>query len=183
MYSSVLGEDGRWQEPINLGGYINTPGDEVFPVLNDTVLYYSTNGKAGFGGLDIFKANITPKGIEDPIILAAPQNSAADDFGILLNPNDEKYGFVSSNRYPGHGDDDLFQFRPEPSKTYVKGLVTDSNGNPAGNVLVKLYENGIEVSQIYTDENGLYHLDLEEDKKYELIATTKGFSAQEEYLL
>ena len=58
LYSSVLGEDGKWQEPINLGGYINTPGDEVFPVLNDTVLYYSTNGKAGFGGLDIFKANI-----------------------------------------------------------------------------------------------------------------------------
>lgn len=180
LYSSVLGEDGRWQEPINLGGYINTPGDEVFPVLNDTVLYYSTNGKAGFGGLDIFRSNITPKGIEDPIILAAPQNSAADDFGILLNPNDEKYGFVSSNRHPGHGDDDLFQFRPEPSKTYVKGLVADNNGNPAGNVLVKLYENGIEVSQIYTDENGLYRLDLKEDKKYELIATTKGFSAQED---
>ena len=179
LYSSVLGEDGKWQEPINLGGYINTPGDEVFPVVNDTVLYYSTNGKAGFGCLDIFKANISPKGIGDPIILASPQNSPADDFGILLNPNDEKYGFVSSNRYPGHGDDDLFQFRPEPSKTYVKGLVTDTNGNPAGNVLVKLYENGIEVSQIYTDENGFYRLDLEEDKKYELIATTKGFSAQE----
>jgi len=180
LYSSVLGEDGKWQEPINLGGYINTPGDEVFPVVNDTVLYYSTNGKAGFGCLDIFKANISPKGIGNPIILASPQNSPADDFGILLNPNDEKYGFVSSNRYPGHGDDDLFQFRPEPSKTYVKGLVTDNNGNAAGNVLVKLYENGIEVSQIYTDENGLYRLDLDGDKKYELIATTKGFSAQED---
>ena len=180
LYSSILGEDGKWQEPINLGGRINTQGDEVFPVLNDTILYYSTNGKAGFGCLDIFKANITSKGIGAPIILAAPQNSPADDFGILLNPNDEKYGFVTSNRYPGQGDDDLFQFRPEPSKTYVKGLITDNNGNSAGNVLVKLYENGIEVSQIYTDENGLYRLDLEESKKYELIASTKGFSAQEE---
>ena len=46
--------------------------------------------------------------------------------------------------------------------------------------MVKLYENGIEVSQIYTDENGFYRLDLEEDKKYELIASTKGFSAQED---
>jgi len=180
LYSSVLGEDGKWQEPINLGGHINTPEDEVFPVLNDTVLYYSSNGKAGFGGLDIFKANITSKGIEDPIILAAPQNSAADDFGILVNPNNEKYGFVTSNRYPGYGDDDLFQFRPEPSKTYVKGFVTDTIDNPAGNVLVKLYENGIEVSQIYTDENGFYRIDLEENKKYELIASAKGFSAQED---
>ena len=180
LYSSILGEDGSWQEPINLGEKINTAGDEVFPVVNENFLYYSTNGKAGFGGLDIFRANVTPNGVEDPIILAAPQNSPADDFGILLNPNDEKYGFVTSNRYPGHGDDDLLQFRPKPSKTYVKGLVADNNGNPAGNVLVKLYENGIEVSQIYTDENGQYRLDLEEDKKYELIASTKGFSAQEE---
>ena len=180
LYSSTLSEDGKWQEPINLGGHINTPGDEVFPVLNDTVLYFSTNGKAGFGGLDIFKANITPKGIENPIILAAPQNSAADDFGILLNPNDEKYGFVTSNRYPGKGDDDLFQFRPEPSKTYVKGLVAHHNGSPAGNVLVKLYENGIEVNQTYTDKNGLYRADLKEGKKYELIASKKGFSAQED---
>ena len=178
LYSSVLGEDGKWQEPINLGGHINTPEDEVFPVLNDTVLYFSTNGKTGFGGLDIFKANITSKGIEDPIILAAPQNSAADDFGILLNPNNEKYGFVTSNRYPGNGDDDLFQFRPEPSKTYVKGFVTDSIKNPAGNILIKLYEDGIEVSQMYTDENGFYRIDLEENKKYELIASTKGFSAK-----
>ena len=180
LYSSVLGEDGKWQEPINLGEHINTPEDEVFPVLNDTVLYFSTNGKAGFGCLDIFKANVTSKGIEDPVILAAPQNSAADDFGILLNPNNEKYGFVTSNRYPGNGDDDLFQFRPEPSKTYVKGFVTDTIKNPAGNILIKLYEDGIEVSQMYTDENGFYRIDLEENKKYELIASTKGFSAKED---
>lgn len=180
LYSSVLGEDGRWQEPVNLGGYINTQGDEVFPVLNDTVLYYSTNGKAGFGGLDIFRANITPKGIEDPIILAAPQNSAADDFGILLNPNDERLGFVTSNRHPGHGDDDLFQFQPIPSKEYVEGVVTSSNGALAENVLVKLYANGIEVSQTYTDENGQYHFHLEEEEKYELIASTNGFCAKEE---
>jgi len=180
LYSSVLGEDGRWQEPINLGGYINTQGDEVFPVLNDTVLYYSTNGKVGFGGLDIFRANITPKGIKDPTILAAPQNSAADDFGILFNPNDERLGFVTSNRYPGQGDDDLFQFRPVPSKEYVEGVVTMSNGDLAENVLVKLYENGIEVSQTYTDENGQYHFHLEEGIKYELIASTNGFCAKEE---
>ena len=180
LYSSVLGEDGKWQEPINLGGHINTSEDEVFPVLNDTVLYYSSNGKAGFGGLDIFKANITSKGIEGPVILAAPQNSAADDFGILVNPNNEKHGFLTSNRYPGNGDDDLFQFRPEPSKTYVKGFVANAIDNPAGNILVKLYDNGIEVSQIYTDENGFYRIDLEENKKYELIASTKGLSAKED---
>ena len=62
----------------------------------------------------------------------------------------------------------------------LKDCSNASNGDPAGNVLVKLYENGIEVSQIYTDENGLYRLDLEESKKYELIASTKGFSAKED---
>jgi peptidoglycan-associated lipoprotein len=40
---------------VNLGPMINTPGDEVFPFIrNDSILYFSSNGLPGMGGLDIF---------------------------------------------------------------------------------------------------------------------------------
>ena len=40
---------------VNLGPQINTPGDELFPFIrNDSILYYSSNGLPGMGGLDIF---------------------------------------------------------------------------------------------------------------------------------
>lgn len=40
---------------VNLGPMINTPGDELFPFIrNDSILYYSSNGLPGMGGLDIF---------------------------------------------------------------------------------------------------------------------------------
>ncbi|MDR2816814.1 MAG: OmpA family protein [Proteiniphilum sp.] len=41
----------------NLGPEINTAGDELFPYLrNDTTLYFSSDGRPGMGGLDLFVA-------------------------------------------------------------------------------------------------------------------------------
>lgn len=46
-----------WKTPINLGPTINTIGDDVFPYLDeDNNLYYSSNGRIGLGGLDLYKA-------------------------------------------------------------------------------------------------------------------------------
>ena len=40
---------------VNLGPLINTAGDELFPFIrNDSLLYFSSNGLPGMGGLDIF---------------------------------------------------------------------------------------------------------------------------------
>ncbi len=45
---------GRYMK-VNLGPLINTPGDELFPFIrNDSILYFSSNGLPGMGGLDIF---------------------------------------------------------------------------------------------------------------------------------
>jgi len=40
---------------VNLGPQVNTSGDELFPFIrNDSILYFSSNGHPGMGGLDIF---------------------------------------------------------------------------------------------------------------------------------
>lgn len=47
----------------NLGPEINTAGDEMFPFIrNDSILYFSSNGLPGMGGLDIFVSTYSKSG-------------------------------------------------------------------------------------------------------------------------
>ena len=48
--------NGKWTEPVNLGEKINTPGNDVFPNIHkDGTLYFASNGRLGFGGLDMYQ--------------------------------------------------------------------------------------------------------------------------------
>jgi hypothetical protein len=109
IYRSTL-VNGRWSKPENLGEHINTSQDETYPYLyKDNVLYFASNGHAGLGGLDLFKATITSSGFGDVENLGYPINSRADDFGIIIDPKQE-HGFFTSNRNGEGINDDLFEF-------------------------------------------------------------------------
>ena len=47
-------KDSKWQKPVNAGEIINTKGNELFPVVYGDSLFFSTDGRAGYGNLDIF---------------------------------------------------------------------------------------------------------------------------------
>ena len=65
----------------NLGEWINTPGDEMFPfVRSDSVLYFASDGHPGYGGLDLFKAELKKSGGWQVTNMGTPVNSSADDF-------------------------------------------------------------------------------------------------------
>ena len=82
----------------------------MFPfIYQDSLLYFSSDGHEGFGGLDLFFAGR----IEGDWIfvsnLGATINSGFDDFGIFLN-DDGNSGYFSSNRTDGMGGDDIYSF-------------------------------------------------------------------------
>src|SRR5690606_9079416 len=56
IYAAVRKPDGTWSRPVNLGTRVNTPGDEYSPFLatDGRTLYFATNGRDGFGGVDLF---------------------------------------------------------------------------------------------------------------------------------
>ena len=86
--------NGEYGQPRNLGEKVNTRGDETFPFVDGVnQLYYSTNGRRGLGGLDVYRHDMA-SGLTE--LLGQPINSFADDFAF--NVNDEGEGFVSSNR-------------------------------------------------------------------------------------
>ena len=56
LFMSRRGEDGRWQEPVNLGYPINTNGDEInfFVAANGKTAFISSVREGGQGGFDIY---------------------------------------------------------------------------------------------------------------------------------
>jgi hypothetical protein len=102
--------NGKWSEPKNLGPMVNTEGSEMFPFVHaDSVLYFASDGHAGFGGLDLYRYSLRGQKLEN---MDAPINSGRDDFGLILDLPGEK-GYFSSSRHEGDGakDDDIFYVR------------------------------------------------------------------------
>lgn len=56
LFMSRRGEDGQWQEPVNLGFPINTQGDEInfFVAADGKTAFISSQREGGNGGYDIY---------------------------------------------------------------------------------------------------------------------------------
>ena len=101
-------EKGYWNDPVNLGKEINTPGNESYPYINlSGELFFSSDGHPGFGGKDIFFSRFDEKEWISPVHLSAPVNSTYDDFGLISDPLME-HGYFSSNR---GNSIDIFYFK------------------------------------------------------------------------
>ena len=110
----------------NSGARSNTSGDEMFPyVRTDSLLYFSSDGHPGFGGLDIFTARLNSTGdrwsVEN---LGLPMNSQGDDFGITFGEGES--GFFSSNRGDARGYDHIYSFVKPDIKVTISGMVLDN---------------------------------------------------------
>jgi outer membrane protein OmpA-like peptidoglycan-associated protein len=159
----------EWSEPKNLGPEINTSGDEMFPsIRKDGVLFFSSNGLPGFGGMDIFSAiNIDSKWVlqrNEGFNL----NSSMDDFGItFLN---DSVGYFSSNRSGGLGSDDIYSYLYKNKSLEINGtlLLTENFKDVAKDKkVVLLDEKGHPIDSMRTDSKGYFAFkNLNADKKY-----------------
>ena len=100
---------GEWGKPENLGYRINTEGDEMYPFFeeNREVLFFSSNGRFGLGGLDIFICALEDYGFGQIINAGFPLNTQYDDFAMILDRKLDK-GYFTSDRTGGSGSDDIY---------------------------------------------------------------------------
>lgn len=159
----------------NLGPQINTSGDEVFPYLRtDSVLYFSSDGHPGFGGLDLFKATLNSTGdrwsVEN---LGLPMNSAGDDFGITFGEGES--GFLSSNRGDRKGYDHIFSFELPELKVTISGWVMDKDEEPIPKAVIRIVgDDGSNQKEVARDD-GSFSFKLERGVKYVMMAGAKGY--------
>jgi peptidoglycan-associated lipoprotein len=164
-----------WGSPMNLGTSINTSGEEMFPYMHENgKLYFSSNGLAGMGGLDIFSASNDGGSWGNVTNLKSPINSAGDDFGIMFNSFTT--GFLSSNREGGQGSDDIYSFVMPPPNFSVGGRVydTDTKENIAGATVELFGSDGTSLS-VKTEANGTYRYMLKPGVKYKVSASYTGY--------
>jgi hypothetical protein len=109
IYCSLL-VDGKWSAPQNVGTKVNTMYNELFPAITENgTLYFSSDRPGGPGGLDLYALNLDDPLENEVLLLEAPLNSAADDFGIFPDSSGEN-GYLSSSRN-GRTSDDIFYYR------------------------------------------------------------------------
>nr|WP_319398091.1 OmpA family protein [uncultured Carboxylicivirga sp.] len=113
IYRARIKNNGDVDKGENLGKEINTFGNEAWPFISkDGDLYFASDGHMGFGGLDIFKAELVDGKYTNITNMGLPINSGKDDFGYVLDPNDSRRGFLSSNRIGTGRSDGIFVMTP-----------------------------------------------------------------------
>jgi len=181
-------DDDTYSQPENLGTKINTKGKEMFPFVTSNKLYFASDGHLGLGGLDVFESEFN-LGFETPKNLGAPLNSILDDFGYIVN-EENNTGFMCSNRNTGKGDDDIYFFERTPPgscKQHIKGYISNSKtGERLANALVVLYNNnGKKIEETITEINGAYVFksELNCNTKYVINVEKKGYFNTEKLTL
>lgn len=98
IWSADISGDFEFKEPKNVMG-INTASDELSPFHHEesNTLFFSTNGRMGFGGQDIYKVSYEGFVNGDILNLGKNINSSSNDLYFFIT-EDEKQGYLSSNR-------------------------------------------------------------------------------------
>lgn len=180
IYSVTRNGDG-WEDPLNLGLAVNTFGNEMFPFsYQDSILYFSSDGHAGLGSLDIFKTTKKGSSWSKPENLKAPVNSPADDFGYVMNA-DGTEAMLSSNRPGGKGEDDIYMVSITerlPEFVLIEGVVKDKKiGIPLSSSHVFALDLSTnEVMVLKTDNTGHYQLKVPAGSKMVIKGMKSGYA-------
>ncbi len=190
IFKVSIKEDGSFGTPENLGRPINTEARENFPFVSSSeILYFSSDGHPGLGGLDVFAVQMENGIPNDGITnVGEPINSRYDDFSFIIN-EDTKRGYFASNREEGLGGDDIYEFlEVKPlllgCKQAISGLVSDDiSKEPLIGATVKVIDEGNEeISSVVTDTDGKYTVLLNCNQGNFVRATMEGYIPSEEYL-
>lgn len=192
IYVVQIYEDGIFGKPKNLGPRVNTSGKEMFPFVQGSELYYSSNGPMtkNYGGLDIYRIELDEEGFPKdmlPVNLEEPLNSGKDDFSIVFDKTGKK-GYLSSNRLGGKGNDDIYFFYIKeeekeeiieelPCEQYVMGVVKNGKTKEILSGVSVSLRNAlgvIEETQI-TGDKGEYRFKVKCNTNYGLVGSKEKY--------
>ena len=111
IYRATKDSKGEWSNVKNLGPKINSPEDDDAPFIDydGVTLYFSSMGRKGMGGFDIFKSTFDQNANEwsEPENLGYPINTPDDDI-YFVTSKDSKRAYYSSVREDGIGYTDIY---------------------------------------------------------------------------
>lgn len=181
IYFSERGSDGKWSSAKPLQGPINTAGNDKSPFLHadSRTLYFSSNGRLGAGGYDIYYARQNNDGSwQEPRNIGYPINTPADEHGLIVSVDGTEAYFASSGIKGSQGLD-IYAFRipseARPEKVLLlKGEVRNENGELVEDAKVQLKladeVRDVEVQQ----DNGSYAAVVNIEREKEVLLTIES---------
>lgn len=177
LWAAELDSVGNPKEPFNLKA-VNSSENDMAPFYHSASksLIFSSNGRIGMGGYDLYVASGPITSLQTPQNLGYPMNSVKDDNYFFCADKDSLYkkSFVSSDRFSDCCLE-LFTVQKLPKKIfhqYLDGLLTEKvSGNPIVNGTIEVH-NEIDSTldfKIKTNQKGLF--------LYELNDSLNGFTA------
>ncbi|SNZ00728.1 PD40 domain-containing protein [Flagellimonas pacifica] len=102
IYVADISADGSLGVSKNLGPKVNTKEDELYPsIYNSTLLFFASEGRDGFGGLDLYASQVAHNSLTTSVNLGSHINSSRDDYAIQLDV-EKGESYVVSNRGQNH---------------------------------------------------------------------------------
>ncbi|MFC5683402.1 OmpA family protein [Flavobacterium sp. MAHUQ-51] len=187
---SVSISGGNFGTPKNLGPSINTDQLEQFPfVSKDNKLYFSSNGHAGYGMLDVFVSEIKNGEFTTALNVGLPINSGYDDFSFVIDSATNS-GYFASNRKGGKGADDIYEISElqplivENCMQYISGVITDVDTKQAlANAKVTLQDaNKKELESVVTLADGRFNFTVDCEKSYTVFASKEEYTNASKFL-
>jgi outer membrane protein OmpA-like peptidoglycan-associated protein len=195
IYVCLKLSDGSWGPAINLGATVNTPYAERAPFLHPDgkTLYFSSEGHAGLGFLDVYKctrlSDTSWTEWSEPVNLGREVNTGQDDWGYVTS-TDGKTAYMSMPcKKDGVEGSKVYSMtlpevaKPDPVAT-VMGTVTDENGKPlSASIQWEDLETGKVVGELSSDAKaGDYFITLPLNKNYGFHAEKPGYFPVAEHL-
>ena len=98
IYVSDIQRDGSLGIAKNLGDKVNTRKNDLYPsVIGDNLLFFASDGREGYGGLDLYAVQVVSNNVGLAMNIGAPFNSRQDDYALKVKA-DQGLAYVVSNR-------------------------------------------------------------------------------------
>jgi outer membrane protein OmpA-like peptidoglycan-associated protein/tetratricopeptide (TPR) repeat protein len=186
LWYVAIKEDGTYGDPVNLGSSINTEARESFPFISEeNNLYFSSDGRSGLGGYDIYVTPLNAQGLPGTISnLGEPANSSQDDFGFIIKEG-KRLGYLSSNRDGNQGskDDEIYKVQ-EVCEIMIVGTVFDADSGeliPGATVSI-LDANNTLLEEVVVGTDAAFSFSVDCEQQYSVRGTKQGYGPNEKIL-
>jgi outer membrane protein OmpA-like peptidoglycan-associated protein/tetratricopeptide (TPR) repeat protein len=161
IFYSERDENGKWQEPVNIGYPVNTSDDDVFFVVagNARYAYYSSARDGGYGSQDIYR--ITFLGPERFMALGTEDNLIASSNTTIEQKVEQEVVEVRKVRL-----------------TIMKGTVTDALSREPIEAIIEIVDNEKDElinSLASNSKTGKYLVSLPSGKNYGVAVKADGY--------
>ena len=180
IWYAPLQANGTTGEAVNTGAVINTAGDEQAPFYHSytSTLVFSSNGKQGMGGFDLFTAKGWETAWNSVENMGHPVNSIRDDVYYYTNDKTSvlKNALFSSDRGAGCCLE-TYTVSKAPKKKLVSGVVRDAKNNAPvkGATIVWKDANG-KTGTVVTEANGRYSFETDGSVEKNLTVTKERYN-------